>query len=227
MTQLLRNGLFMALMALRIWIVGAEGSVDHVIKHRWVLEQLALGPELHRYPLAARIGARIVSMEISRGAGNTLQVKTAVLNTRQFTVVPREGAGGRQFYNVSVEMTKPLASTKMGPPGLMELEAEFDRGFTLVDKWLMLRNGERLMLSGPGIETSWRRAEFRHPESVADILESEIDVEHKLDAELERLHSFEHPASDAAQSRGEQEAKEKVAEDRFDRAAPTLEELNC
>jgi len=223
MTQMLRNGL--ALMALRICLVGAEGSVDHAIKHCWLLEQLALGPELHRYPLAARIGVRIVSMEIGRGAGNTLQVKTAVLNTRQFTVVPREGAGGRQFYNVSVEMTKPLASTKMGPPGLMELEAEFDRGFTLVDKWLMLRNGERLMLSGPGIETSWRRAEFRHPESVADILESEIDVEHKLDAELERLHSFEHPASDAAQSRGEQEAKEKVAEDRFDRAAPTLEEL--
>lgn len=225
MTGMLRNGFFVALIALRICPAGAEGSVDHAIKHRWILEQLALGPELHRYPLEARIGALTISMQIDKGVG-TLQVLTTVLNTMQFTVVPGEGVGGRQFYNVNVEMSKPLASVKMGPPGLMETEAELSRGFTLVDKWLMLRNGERLMLSGSEVEMSLRRAEPRDAKTLADILGSQVDAEeHKLNAALEQFHLFEHPAADAVRSREEQEEEAKEEEYRFDSAAPMLEEL--
>merc|ERR1712156_244104 len=100
-----------------------------------------------------------------------------------------------------------------GPAGLRETEAELTRGFTLVDKWLMLHNGERLLLSGPEVEMTWRRAEPRNAGSLADILGSQYQTEHELDAALERLHIFdEHAAA------GEEE-------DRLDSAAPLLEEL--
>jgi len=221
MTWMLSNRFFIVLIVLRICLVGAEGSVDHAIKHRWILERLALGPELHRYPLEARMGARMVSMQIDPhgGVDGALQVLATVLNTIQFTVVPRKGIGGSQFYQVKVQVGKTTG--KMGPAGLRETEAELTRGFTSVDKWLMLRNGERLLLSGPEVEMSLRRAELRDAGALADILGSQFQAEHELDAALERLHIFdEHPAVDAMQSQEEEEA-----EDRFNSAAPLLEEL--
>jgi len=221
MTWMLSNRFFIVLIVLRICLVGAEGSVDHAIKHRWILERLALGPELHRYPLEARMGARMVSMQVDPHGGveGALQALATVLNTIEFTVVPRKGIGGRQFYNVKVQVGKTTG--KMGPAGLRETEAELTRGFTSVDKWLMLRNGERLLLSGPEVEMSLRRAELRDAGALADILGSQFQAEHELDAALERLHIFdEHPAVDAMQSQEEEEA-----EDRFNSAAPLLEEL--
>jgi len=178
MTWMLSNRFFIVLIVLRICLVGAEGSVDHAIKHRWILERLALGPELHRYPLEARMGARMVSMQIDPhgGVDGALQVLATVLNTIQFTVVPRKGIGGSQFYQVKVQVGKTTG--KMGPAGLRETEAELTRGFTSVDKWLMLRNGERLLLSGPEVEMSLRRAELRDAGALADILGSQFQAEH-------------------------------------------------
>jgi len=219
------NNAFIALLVLRIYLAGAEGSVGHAIKHRWVLERFALGPELHRYPLEARMGARMVSMQVDphgdvRGA---LQLMATVLSTTQFSVVPRNSIRGRNFYNVNVEIGKTTATGKMGPAGLRETEAELTRGVTSIDKWLMLHNGERLLLSGPEVEMTWRRAEPRDAEVLSDILGSQIQTEHDLDAALARLHIFdEHPAA-GGQSREEEEEKEE--EDRLNGAAPFLEEL--
>jgi len=198
------KSIFIALIVVRICLAGAEGSVGHAIKHRWILERLALGPELERYPLEARMGARMVSMQIDPHGGDegALQVLATVLNTMEFSVVPRKGIGGRQFYNV-----------KVGPAGLRETEAELTRGFTSVDKWLMLRNGERLLLSGKEVEMAWRRAEPRNAGVLVDILGSQFQAERELDAALERLHIFdENPVAEEE-------------EDRLNSAAPLLEEL--
>jgi len=207
------KSIFIALIVVRICLAGAEGSVGHAIKHRWILERLALGPELERYPLEARMGARMVSMQIDPHGGDegALQVLATVLNTMEFSVVPRKGIGGRQFYNVKVQMGKTTG--KMGPAGLRETEAELTRGFTSVDKWLMLRNGERLLLSGKEVEMTWRRAEPRNAGVLVDILGSQFQAERELDAALERLHIFdENPVAEEE-------------EDRLNSAAPLLEEL--
>eukprot|EP00419_Tripos_fusus_P030431 CAMPEP_0172781354 /NCGR_PEP_ID=MMETSP1074-20121228/203387_1 /TAXON_ID=2916 /ORGANISM="Ceratium fusus, Strain PA161109" /LENGTH=312 /DNA_ID=CAMNT_0013618331 /DNA_START=200 /DNA_END=1135 /DNA_ORIENTATION=- len=237
-------GFFIGLIVLRMCLAGAESSVDRAIKHRWILERLALGPELHRYPLEARMGARMASMRIEphEGVGGALRVVATVLNTVQFTVVPRKGINDHQFYDVSVEPGTNIGAVQMGPPGLIETEAELTRGFASVNRWLMLRNGERLLLSGPEVEMILRRAEPRDAGALADILGSQVQAEHELDAALEQLHVFdEHPAVDAVQSRveeeeedkqeqeeedeQEQEQEEEEEEDRLDSAAPLLEEL--
>jgi len=214
MTWMFCNSFFLTLIALRICFVGAEGSVGHAIKHRWILEWLALGPELERYPLEARMGARMVSMQVDPHGGveGALQALATVLNTIEFTVVPRKGIGGRQFYNVKVQVGKTTG--KMGPAGLRETEAELTRGFKSVDKWMMLRNGERLVLSGKEVEMTWRLAEPRNAGKLADILGSQFQAEHNLDVALERLHIFDDEHSAAGEE-----------EDRFDSAAPLLEEL--
>jgi len=214
MTWMFCNSFFLTLIALRICFVGAEGSVGHAIKHRWILERLALGPELERYPLEARMGARMVSMQVDPHGGveGALQALATVLNTIEFTVVPRKGIGGRQFYNVKVQVGKTTG--KMGPAGLRETEAELTRGFKSVDKWMMLRNGERLVLSGKEVEMTWRLAEPRNAGKLADILGSQFQAEHNLDVALERLHIFDDEHSAAGEE-----------EDRFDSAAPLLEEL--
>jgi len=240
MTRLFCNRLFIGLIALRMCPAGAEGSVDRAIKHRWILERLALGPELHRYPLEARMGARMASMQIEphEGVGGALRVVATVLNTVQFTVVPRKGINDHQFYDVSVEPGTNIGAVQMGPPGLIETEAELTRGFASVNRWLMLRNGERLLLSGPEVEMILRRAEPRDAGALADILGSQVQAEHELDAALEQLHIFdEHPAADVVQGREEEEEEEEDEqeqeqeeeaegeEDRLNSAAPLLEEL--
>mmetsp|Transcript_66246 Transcript_66246/g.130517 ORF Transcript_66246/g.130517 Transcript_66246/m.130517 type:complete len:249 (+) Transcript_66246:76-822(+) len=99
----------------------------------------------------------------------------------------------------------------MGPPGLIETEAELTRGFASVNRWLMLRNGERLLLSGPEVEMILRRAEPRDAGALADILGSQVQAEHELDAALEQLHIFdEHPAADVVQGREEEEEEEEM-----------------
>jgi len=228
MTRLFCNRLLIGLIALRMCPAGAEGSVDRAIKHRWILERLALGPELHRYPLEARMGARMASMQIEphEGVGGALRVVATVLNTVQFTVVPRKGINDHQFYDVSVEPGTNIGAVQMGPPGLIETEAELTRGFASVNRWLMLRNGERLLLSGPEVEMILRRAEPRDAGALADILGSQVQAEHELDAALEQLHIFdEHPAADVVQGREEEEEEEEEEEDRLNSAAPLLEEL--
>jgi len=228
MTRLFCNRLLIGLIALRMCPAGAEGSVDRAIKHRWILERLALGPELHRYPLEARMGARMASMQIEphEGVGGALRVVATVLNTVQFTVVPRKGINDHQFYDVSVEPGTNIGAVQMGPPGLIETEAELTRGFASVNRWLMLRNGERLLLSGPEVEMILRRAEPRDAGALADILGSQVQAEHELDAALEQLHIFdEHPAADVVQGREEEEEEAEGEEDRLNSAAPLLEEL--
>merc|ERR1719474_1193882 len=100
MTWMFCNRFFIVLTVLRICLARADSSVTHAIKHRWILERLAMGPELQRYPLEARMGARMVSMQIDPHGGveGALQALVTVLNTMQFTVIPQTGISDRQFY---------------------------------------------------------------------------------------------------------------------------------
>eukprot|EP00928_Gymnodinium_smaydae_P055156 TRINITY_DN38752_c0_g1_i1.p1 TRINITY_DN38752_c0_g1~~TRINITY_DN38752_c0_g1_i1.p1 ORF type:complete len:333 (-),score=53.39 TRINITY_DN38752_c0_g1_i1:124-1122(-) len=131
----------------------------------WALKQFHFGPELRPYPLAQKIGAQSVTMNVEmagrRAAPGTFRFSARVANVLNFIGVSKANASLKPFEEL--ELTAPMSTMMMGPPSVMEVEDMLKASLTDIRKWIA--QPDTLLLQGPTAELSFeRRKEVVAPE---------------------------------------------------------------
>jgi len=142
-----------------------SGEAVHPAEGTWALKQLCVGPELHEFPLAAKMEGETVMLKITE-TSPTFSFSARVINNLNFVATSMADAGLAPFEKL--EIPGPLISTQMmGPESMMEVETKISEGLQNLHKWLP--RSDSLLMVGPATEMSFTR-----------FLEESIPASHEL-----------------------------------------------
>jgi len=126
---------------------------EHPADGTWALEQLFVGPELHEFPLAAKMQGETVRLKVTVSLPK-IMCSARLVNQLSFEATSTAEASLAPFEKL--EDLGPVMSTKMmGPENMMEVETKISEGLSTLYKWLP--RSDRLLLVGPAIEMSFTR----------------------------------------------------------------------